>query len=166
MKKTTITKLPIAYNKNYIMTINRVFDSDITVSIDGRKYYISIPKNSSWIDVDIYDGMECIVQKEKYYSGRKAYAKLNFIDSYEDTYYEKENNYKETTTYNSSTKYYEILECSIDDTLVTIKHNYRRLIRAYHYDTLASKDLPADMLEYAQNKAKLINEAYDVLKSK
>ena len=165
MNKTPITEIPISYNKNYNMTINRVFGSSLLISINNKKYYISRPKNISWTHINLYDGMECIVQKERYYSGTREYAKLTFIESYENTYYEEENNYKETTTYSGTTKYYEILECSIDSDFDIIRKNYRKLIRAYHYDTLISKDLPDDMLEYAQKRAKLINEAYETLKS-
>ncbi len=164
MKKTTIKRLPLDYDREYVLTINTLYDSSFVVSIDGRKYYISIPKNRSWIGQTIYEGLTCIISKV-HYGDRGQYAKLNLVEIIEDSYYEKENNHKETTTYSNTSKYYEILQCNVDCSLETIKSNYRKLIRQYHYDTLASKDLPEDMLEYAQNKAKAINEAYEKLKS-
>ena len=164
MKKTTIKKLPLDYDREYILTINTLYDSSFVVSIDGRKYYISIPRNMSWIGQTIYEGLTCIVSKVRY-GDHGQYAKLNLVEIIEDNYYEKENNYKETTAYSNTSKYYEILQCNIDCNRETIKSNYRKLIRQYHYDTLASKDLPEDMLEYAQNRAKSINEAYEKLKS-
>ena len=164
MIKTTIKRLPLDYDKEYILIVTRLFDSSFEVSIDGRKYYISIPKNKSWIGRTIYEGLTCIVSKVRY-GDRKQFAKLNLVDIIKDSYYEKENNYKEATSYNSTSKYYEILQCDIDSSLKDIKYNYRKLIRQYHYDTLVSKDLPEDMLEYALNRAKTINEAYEKLKS-
>ncbi|MDQ1339003.1 MAG: DnaJ like chaperone protein [Campylobacterota bacterium] len=166
MKSTSFRDLPISYNKKFVITINKLFQENMIFTINGRKFYTSIPKNSSWMHVTLHEGMVCTVKKEKYYSGNREYAKLTLIEYYKDSYFEEENNYKETASYSSQTKYYELLECDIDATFEIIKSNYRRLIRAYHYDTLVSKGLPADMLEYAQNKAKLINEAYDVLKNK
>ena len=166
MKTTNFKDLPLAYDKEHVMTINKLYKTSMVVSLKGRKFYISIPKNSSWIRVTLYEDMVCTVKRTQYYSGSREYASLVLINYYEDSYFEEENNYKETTTYNSATKYYEILECNINDTFEKIKSNYRRLIRAYHYDILVSKDLPADMLEYAQMRAKLINEAYDFLKNK
>ncbi len=41
----------------------------------------------------------------------------------------------------------------------TIKNNYRKLVKQYHYDSMASRDLPQDILEFAEEKAKVINSA-------
>jgi len=163
MKKTTITRLPLDYDKEYILTVNKIHDTNFVVSIDGRKYYISIPKNTSWVGQTIYEGLTCIISKV-HYGDCGQYSKLNLIEIIEDSYYEERNNNKETTNYNSTSKYYEILQCDIHSNFETIKSNYRKLIRQYHYDTLVSKNLPDDMLEYAQNRAKSINEAYEKLK--
>ena len=69
---------------------------------------------------------------------------------------------KFNTNVNSS--YYEILNSKPTDDWETIKKNYKELVKEYHYDKLASKSLPKDLLEYAENKLKEINEAYDALK--
>jgi len=63
-----------------------------------------------------------------------------------------------------SNSYYEILNSKPTDDWETIKKNYKELVKEYHYDKLASKNLPQDMLDYAENKLKEINEAYDALK--
>jgi DnaJ like chaperone protein len=65
---------------------------------------------------------------------------------------------------NNSNSYYEILNSKPTDDWDTIRHNYRELVKQYHYDKLASKNLPKDMLEYAEQRLKEINEAYDALK--
>jgi len=67
-------------------------------------------------------------------------------------------------TVTSTDKYYEVLESSREDSLEIIKKNYRRLIKEYHYDSIASKGLPENMLKFAEEKTKELNEAYDVVK--
>jgi len=75
------------------------------------------------------------------------------------------NNYSSTqSSFNSMDKYYEILESSKNDSLDIIKKNYRRLMKEYHYDSIASKGLPEDMLKFAEEKTKELNEAYDAVK--
>ena len=53
---------------------------------------------------------------------------------------------------NNSNSYYEILNSKPTDDWDTIRHNYRELVKQYHYDKLASKNLPKDMLEYAEQR--------------
>ncbi len=65
---------------------------------------------------------------------------------------------------NKFEKYYEILESNSNDDFITIKNNYRRLIKEYHYDTIVSKNLPKEMLQFAENKTKELNEAYSMIK--
>jgi len=76
-----------------------------------------------------------------------------------------QNNYSNREfSFDSLDKYYEILESSKNDSLETIKKNYRRLIKEYHYDSLASRGLPEDMLQFAKEKTQELNEAYDAVK--
>jgi len=65
---------------------------------------------------------------------------------------------------NSFDKYYEVLESKPTDTIDEIKKRYRRLVKEYHYDSIASKDLPEDMLKFAQEKTQSLNEAYNAIK--
>jgi len=65
---------------------------------------------------------------------------------------------------NTLAKFYEILESQPTDSMDMIKKNYRRLVKEYHYDSIASKDLPADMLKFAQEKTQSLNEAYNTIK--
>ncbi len=78
-------------------------------------------------------------------------------------YSQGQNTYTNTRT--NLDKYYEILESKPTDEFDTIKKNYRRLIREFHYDSIASKDLPEDMLKFAEQKTKDLNEAYSAIKS-
>lgn len=73
------------------------------------------------------------------------------------------NSYTQAT--NSLDKYYEVLESSPTDSMDVIKKNYRRLIKEYHYDSIASKNLPEDMLKFSEEKTKSLNEAYSAIKS-
>lgn len=67
-------------------------------------------------------------------------------------------------SFDSTEKYYEVLESSPNDSLETVKKNYRRLIKEYHYDSIASRGLPDDMLQFAKEKTQELNEAYAVIK--
>ena len=62
--------------------------------------------------------------------------------------------------------YYEELESSPNDSFDIIKKNYRRLMKEYHYDSLISKGLPQDMLDFSEEKTKRLNEAYNAIKEK
>jgi DnaJ like chaperone protein len=61
---------------------------------------------------------------------------------------------------------YEILQSKQNDSFDTIKSNYRKLVKQYHYDSMASKELPKDMIEFAEEKLKLINAAYENIRNK
>ncbi|MCD6259573.1 MAG: molecular chaperone DnaJ [Helicobacteraceae bacterium] len=65
---------------------------------------------------------------------------------------------------NDLDKYYKVLESKESDPWDVIKANYRRLIKEYHYDSIASKDLPEEMLKFAEQKTQALNEAYAAVK--
>jgi len=69
-----------------------------------------------------------------------------------------------TTSFNSLEKYYEILESKSTDEFDIIKKNYRRLIKQFHYDSIASKNLPDEMVKFAEQKTQDLNEAYAAIK--
>lgn len=75
-----------------------------------------------------------------------------------------QNNYNYTTQTNSFAKYYATLESKETDSFDVIKANYRRLVKQYHYDSIASKNLPQEMVDFAEEKTKEINEAYSAIK--
>ena len=68
------------------------------------------------------------------------------------------------TSINRMDAYYEELECSPDDDFSVVKKNYRRLMKEHHYDSLVSKGLPKEMLEFSEEKTKRLNEAYAAIK--
>lgn len=65
---------------------------------------------------------------------------------------------------NKMDEYYAELECTSTDDFSVIKKSYRRLMKEHHYDSLASKGLPKDMLEFSEEKTKRLNEAYAAIK--
>ncbi|MBC2715430.1 MAG: DnaJ domain-containing protein [Desulfobacteraceae bacterium] len=63
-----------------------------------------------------------------------------------------------------SDKYYKILGCSNSDSDDKIKSQYRKLVRDYHPDTIASKGLPEEFVTFAHEKFREIQEAYEMVK--
>jgi hypothetical protein len=88
---------------------------------------------------------------------------MAFLKSPNQSYsYNNNSNYSYQNSYSSNSyiqsenldKYYEVLESLPEDDFSTIKNNYRRLIKEYHYDTISSKNLPKEMLQFAEKKPK------------
>jgi DnaJ like chaperone protein len=59
---------------------------------------------------------------------------------------------------------YKILECTPGMSDEVIKRIYRRKCNDFHPDKLASKGLPAEFMEYANEQLAKVNEAYDTIK--
>jgi len=77
-------------------------------------------------------------------------------------YYQGQTNF--TQPQNTLDDYYEILESKKTDSFDIVKANYRRLMKEYHYDSLASKNLSQEMLKLAEEKTQKFNEAYSAIK--
>lgn len=71
---------------------------------------------------------------------------------------------QQTPTINKMDEYYAELESTSSDDFSVVKKNYRRLMKEHHYDSLVSKGLPKDMLEFSEEKTKRLNEAYAAIK--
>jgi len=61
-------------------------------------------------------------------------------------------------------KQYAVLNCTVDSTDGEIKQSYKKLIRNFHPDTLFSKGLPQEFMQFATNKLQEINAAYEAIK--
>lgn len=163
MSKITIKELPISYNREYLMSIDNIHSTNMNMTINGRSFYISIPKNNSWSHIHLHEGMVCVIKKQ-HYGDQDQYTKLIFIEIYEQKKDKPYENHKQIIVKKKGVdQYYTLLQCDKDTSFDNIKKNYKALIRQYHYDTLVSKNIPQDMLDYAQDKAKMINEAYEIL---
>jgi DnaJ like chaperone protein len=66
--------------------------------------------------------------------------------------------------HSSIDEYYQVLNSKKEDSDKDIKQRYRKLVKQYHSDILASKDLPEDMIAFAEEKLKLMNTAYEKIK--
>lgn len=61
-------------------------------------------------------------------------------------------------------KYYAILGVSRNDTDEVIRTRYRKLVKEYHPDMIASKGLPEEFTKLAEDKFREIQEAYDLIR--
>ena len=60
-------------------------------------------------------------------------------------------------------KYSEVLGVSEEASMAEIKRAYRKLVKEYHPDKLASGSVPPEYIEFANKKIRDINEAYEYL---
>jgi DnaJ like chaperone protein len=59
---------------------------------------------------------------------------------------------------------YEILGCKPSDNTDKIKRSYRELVSKYHPDKIISKELPQDFIDFASQKFKEVQTAYDTVR--
>jgi len=103
------------------------------------------------------------VMKGKAYTGSSGFRYKQYSNySNQSNYSNSHNSYVRQE--DSLDKYYTVLESSKTDSFDVIKNRYRKLMKEYHYDSIASKDLPAEMVDFAEQKTKDLNEAYSIIK--
>ncbi len=61
-------------------------------------------------------------------------------------------------------KYFAILKCEETATNEEIKKQYRKLVTEYHPDKIQAKGLPEEFIQFANDRFKEIQEAYDAIK--
>ncbi len=59
---------------------------------------------------------------------------------------------------------YKVLGCAKTDSPEEIKSRYRKLVAEYHPDKIVSKDLPSGFIDFAHEKFRNIQSAYETLK--
>ena len=59
---------------------------------------------------------------------------------------------------------YSVLGCSSSDSDETIKARYKKLIKEFHPDIIASKGLPEEFMKFATEKFDQIQKAYEAIK--
>ncbi len=62
-------------------------------------------------------------------------------------------------------KSYALLGCAKEAPVAEIKKSYRKLVATYHPDKIMSKDLPEEFMQFANDKMKDIQDAYEMVKS-
>lgn len=65
---------------------------------------------------------------------------------------------------NTEDSAYAVLGCSSSDSNETIKKKYKQLVFEHHPDTVASKGLPEEFVEYANKKFSEIQNAYETIR--
>ena len=58
-------------------------------------------------------------------------------------------------------KYYKILGCQPDSSNEEIKSSYKKLVKDFHPDTIVSKGLPEEFMDFATKRFREIQEAYE-----
>jgi len=66
--------------------------------------------------------------------------------------------------FSSTEKYYSAIGCRRSDSVDTIKKNYKKLVKDYHPDSIASKGLPEEFTKFASEKFREINSAYEKIR--
>ncbi|MBW2429377.1 MAG: TerB family tellurite resistance protein [Deltaproteobacteria bacterium] len=61
-------------------------------------------------------------------------------------------------------KYYKILNCTPESSNEEIKANYKKLVKDFHPDTIISKGLPEEFIDFASNRFREIHESYDKIR--
>lgn len=61
-------------------------------------------------------------------------------------------------------RYYAVLGCGESDSDEQIKKQYRKLVSEFHPDKIASKGLPEAFIQFANDKFREIQDAYDEIK--
>jgi DnaJ like chaperone protein len=60
--------------------------------------------------------------------------------------------------------HYKVLECTPEMTDNEIKKTYRKKCREFHPDTLASRGLSEEFMDFAKKEIVRVNEAYEAIK--
>lgn len=90
-------------------------------------------------------------------------AKERIETSYSNNNYSKDNS-SEQKSFTLREEYYSMLECKTTDSNEVVKLNYRKLVKDYHPDTIAGKDLPKPFIEFANKRFNEIHTAYEYIK--
>jgi DnaJ like chaperone protein len=61
-------------------------------------------------------------------------------------------------------RYYKILNCSSESSSEEIKANYKKLVKDFHPDTIISKGLPEEFVQFATKRFQEIQEAYEKIR--
>ncbi|MGB5793908.1 DnaJ domain-containing protein, partial [Poseidonibacter sp.] len=61
-------------------------------------------------------------------------------------------------------KAYEILESNENDDAMTLKKNYRKLVKQHHPDIISGQGASQNIIDEATRKLQEINEAYELIK--
>ena len=60
-------------------------------------------------------------------------------------------------------RYYKMLDCTPESSISEIKAKYKKLVKEFHPDVIVSKGLPEEFTEFATQRFREIQEAYEVI---
>lgn len=148
----------IAFNNNPIYDDDMIFQIAVNINMDTEVYFALKGEFNSRIQ----DSYNEIYRRNNSFSN-------NTQDEHDSTIRDSIGSDMEDfrdENFHSDNLYalYEILEISPSDDKQAIKKQYRKLATKYHPDKYAGKELPIDMVKFAEERFKDINYAYDVLK--
>jgi DnaJ like chaperone protein len=66
--------------------------------------------------------------------------------------------------FNELDKYYKTLNCTSECSDQEIKSNYKKLVKDFHPDTIISKGLPEEFTDFASERFREIQEAYEKIR--
>lgn len=66
--------------------------------------------------------------------------------------------------FNDMDKYYKVLGCSRESSNQEIRSRYKKLVKDFHPDTIISKGLPEEFIDFATKRFREIQEAYEKIK--
>jgi DnaJ like chaperone protein len=61
-------------------------------------------------------------------------------------------------------KYYRMLNCTPESSNEEIKSNYKKLVKEFHPDTIISKGLPEEFIDFASNRFREIQNSYEKIR--
>ena len=98
--------------------------------------------------------------------GRMSESEENLIREAVRIFNFNENTYQKLKSkyVDDSDTYYSVLGVDSTASNDLIKQQYRKLVREYHPDTIASKGLPEEFTKFAEDKFREIQEAYEMIK--
>src|SRR6056297_317783 len=109
--------------------------------------------------------MKVAVADNKFHAKEKDYIKrTKEIFNISDSQYESILARYEQADTGSMEKYYKILEVSPDAKMSEIKKQYKQKVKDFHPDNVIGKGLPEEYKEFAEQKFKEIQDAFEKIK--
>lgn len=114
----------------------------------------------------LLDVMIDVLLRVSFSDGTLSDSEERLIKSAARVFHFSESKYKELKSRYAPDfeRYYAVLGTDSSASDDEIKKQYRELVKEYHPDTIASKGLPEEFTEFAQDKFREIQEAYEVIK--
>lgn len=148
-----------------IITSNNCFEKKQENILDNIANTLNVYDESFYIKIKELYKSQYNKNSDDNFNQNNNQSKKEFKDKKQEKYNNKEKQNDNFNKYSSQIQSsLKILNSQSANSMDEIKKNYRKLIRQYHYDHIKSKELPEDMIIYAEEKTKEINAAYEIIK--